>query len=151
MRVHQLSVFLENRSGRLTEVTEALGLAGINITAQCVADSSDYGVLRMVVSDPGRAETLLKARGLSVTLTDVVCLETPNVPGSLHRALALLSTAGVSVDYMYAFAAGDKAFVLVRTGDIERTISVLIAGKQKLLGDHELGMNYGVRVASSEK
>jgi hypothetical protein len=140
MKVQQLSVFLENRSGRLTEVTETLGNAGVNITAQCVADSSDYGVLRMVVSDPVRAAKLLRDRGLSVTLTDVVCLEIPNVPGSLHKALAHLSSAGVSVDYMYAFATGRSALILIRTGDIARTVDVLVAGGQTLVGPRELGM-----------
>jgi hypothetical protein len=150
MKVQQLSVFLENRSGRLTEVTETLGHACINITAQCVADSSDYGVLRMVVSDPVQAAALLRARGLSVTLTDVVCIETPNVPGALHKALEQLSTAGVSVDYMYAFANGQTALVLIRTSDITRTVNVLLAGGQKLVGPRDLGMSYAGAFDPSE-
>jgi hypothetical protein len=150
MIVQQISVFLENRSGRLTEVTETLGHAGINITAQCVADSSDYGVLRMVVSDPVQAAKLLRRRGLSVTLTDVVCLETPNVPGALHKALEHLSNAGVSVDYMYAFANGHTALVLIRTSDIARTVEVLMAGGQKLVGPRELGMVYAEASEPSE-
>ncbi len=138
MIIQQLSVFLENRSGRLTEVTGALASHNINITAQCLAETSDFGVLRMVVSDPQRARTVLSERGFSVTLTDVLCLTTPNVPGALHRALKILSDRGISIDYMYAFAVGDKALVVLRTSDIALSVSTLLEHKQTLLSASDL-------------
>jgi hypothetical protein len=138
MIIKQLSVFLENRSGRLTEVTAALASENINITAQCVADTSDFGVLRMVVSDPERARTVLSARGFSVSLTEVLCLTTPNVPGALHRALEILSNCGISIDYMYAFAVCDKAYVVLRTSDITASVSALLDHQQTLLSTSDV-------------
>jgi hypothetical protein len=138
MIIHQLSVFLENRSGRLTEVTGALASHQINITAQCLAETADFGVLRMVVSDPERARAVLSERGFSVTLTDVLCLTTPNVPGALHRALKILSDRGISIDYMYAFAVGDKALVVLRTSDIALSVSTLLEQKQTLLSASDM-------------
>lgn len=138
MIIKQLSVFLENRSGRLTEVTAALADGNINITAQCVAETSDFGILRMVVSDPERARAVLSERGFSVSLTDVLCLTTPNVPGSLHRALQILSGRGISIDYMYAFAVGDKACVVLRTSDIAASMGALLEQQQTLLSTSEV-------------
>jgi hypothetical protein len=133
MLIKQLSVFLENRSGRLTEVTGALFESQINIVAQCVAESSDFGILRMVVSNPELALSVLRAKGFSVQVTEVLCLTTPNTPGSLHRALQVLSAAGISIDYMYAFAIGDHAFVALRTTDVAKSIEVLRKHEQTLL------------------
>jgi hypothetical protein len=138
MIIKQLSVFLENRSGRLTEVTAALAEHHINITAQCVAETSDFGVLRMVVSDPERARSVLSERGFSVSLTEVLCLTTPNVPGALHRALQILSDQHISIDYMYAFAVGDKAFVVLRTSDIALSVSTLLDQRQTLLSSSDV-------------
>lgn len=138
MIIKQLSVFLENRSGRLTEVTAALSEHHINITAQCVAETSDFGVLRMVVSDPENAREVLSKRGFSVSLTDVLCLTTPNVPGALHRALEILSKRGISIDYMYAFAVGDKAFVVLRTSNIPESVGALLDDKQTLLSSSDV-------------
>src|SRR5512145_685607 len=138
MIIKQLSVFLENRSGRLTEVTGALAEHHVNITAQCVADTSDFGVLRMVVSDPECARRVLSERGFSVSLTDVLCLTTPNVPGALHRALEILSNRGISIDYMYAFAVGEQAFVVLRTSDIARSVTALLEEKQTLLSSSDV-------------
>ncbi len=139
MIIQQLSVFLENRSGRLTEVTGALAEHQINIAAQCVAETSDFGILRMIVSDPELARTVLRARGFSVQLTDVLCLTTPNVPGALHGALQVLSGAGLSIDYMYAFAIRDHAFVALRTNDLQRSIQVLLEHDQTLLRAADIG------------
>jgi hypothetical protein len=91
MIIKQLSVFLENKSGRLTEVTEALASAHINISAFSIADTSEFGILRMIVSKPDEAEKTLKARGISVHITDVVGVIVPDEPGGLHRMLKILS------------------------------------------------------------
>lgn len=139
MIIQQLSVFLENRSGRLTEVTAALAEMQINIAAQCVAETSDFGILRMIVSDPAAARTVLRDKGFSVQLTEVLCLTTPNVPGALHKALQVLSNEGISIDYMYAFAIGDHAFVALRTSELNRSVELLLKHDQRLLEASEIG------------
>jgi len=133
MKIKQLSIFLENKSGRLTEVTEALASAHINISAFSVADTADYGILRMIVSKPEQAEQLLKAKGLSVKITEVIGLVVPNEPGGLHRALQILSSEGISVEYMYAFALSDRATVIIRTEAVQEAITVLQKHKLELL------------------
>jgi hypothetical protein len=138
MIIKQLSVFLENKSGRLTEVTEILGQAGINISALSIADTSEYGILRMVVSNPDLAHLKLKENNFSVSLTDVACLSTPNEPGSLAKALKILSQEKISIEYMYAFSMGEKAFVVIRTENIQRCIDTLQAHKMELLKANEL-------------
>lgn len=133
MKIKQLSIFLENKSGRLTEVTEALASAKINISAFSVADTADYGILRMIVNKPEQAEQLLKAKGLSVHITEVIGLMVPNEPGGLHRALQILSAEGISVEYMYAFVISDRATVIIRTETVEQTITALQKHKMELL------------------
>jgi hypothetical protein len=133
MKIKQLSIFLENKSGRLTEVTEALASAHINISAFSVADTADYGILRMIVNKPEQAEQLLKAKGLSVHITEVIGLVVPNEPGGLHRTLQILSSEGISVEYMYAFALSDRATVIIRTEAVQQTITVLQKHKMELL------------------
>ena len=133
MKIKQLSIFLENKSGRLTEVTEALASAQINISAFSVADTADYGILRMIVNKPEQAEHLLKAKGLSVHITEVIGLMVPNEPGGLHRALQILSSEGISVEYMYAFALSDRATVIIRTETVEQAIAALQKHKMELL------------------
>ena len=138
MKIKQLSIFLENKSGRLTEVTEALASAHINISAFSVADTADYGILRMIVNKPEQAEQLLKAKGLSVKITEVIGLVVPNEPGGLHRALQILSSEGISVEYMYAFALSDRATVIIRTEAVQQTITVLQKHKLELLRASEI-------------
>ena len=138
MKIKQLSIFLENKSGRLTEVTEALASASINISAFSVADTADYGILRMIVSKPEQAEQLLKAKGLSVKITEVIGLVVPNEPGGLHRALQILSSEEISVEYMYAFALSDRATVIIRTEAVQQAITVLQKHKLELLRASEI-------------
>ncbi len=138
MIIQQLSVFLENRSGRLTEVTAALGEQEINISALCIAETSDFGILRMVVSDVNKAEQVLKARGFSVSVTQVICLSIPNQPGAVNKALRILSEASISIEYMYAFAVGATAFVMIRTNDVELSIAVLLKHQLTLVTASEL-------------
>jgi hypothetical protein len=138
MKIKQLSIFLENKSGRLTEVTEALASASINISAFSVADTADYGILRMIVNKPEQAEQLLKAKGLSVKITEVIGLVVPNEPGGLHRALQILSSEEISVEYMYAFALSDRATVIIRTEAVQQAITVLQKHKLELLRASEI-------------
>jgi len=138
MIIKQLSVFLENKSGRLTEVTEILAREGINLSALSLADTSEFGILRMVVSDPETAYKVLKENNYSVNLTDVMCLVTPNEPGSLMRALKIFSEEGVSVEYLYAFSMGDKALTIIKTENVDRAILILVEYKMQLLKASEL-------------
>jgi hypothetical protein len=133
MIIKQLSVFLENKSGRLTEVTEALASAHINISAFSIADTSEFGVLRMIVNKPDEAAKTLKTKGISVHITEVVGLIVPDEPGGLHRALQMLSSEGVSIEYMYAFALNNRATVILRTDTAQQTIAILQKHKMELL------------------
>ena len=138
MIIKQLSVFLENRSGRLTELTEVLGAADINLSALSIAETSDFGIIRMIVSDPEKGLEILKENNFSVNLTDVICLYTPNQPGALSKALRILSKEGISVEYMYAFAIEEDAFVVIRTEKLDQTINVLENHEMELLKASEL-------------
>jgi hypothetical protein len=139
MIIKQLSVFLENKTGRLTEITKTLAENDINISAFSIADTADYGILRMVVGRPELAEQVLKEKGFAVKTTDVVCLIVPNKPGGLYKALQLLSDNGVSIDYMYAFAADpDKASVVIRTDSLSKIIEVLQKHKMELISADDI-------------
>jgi hypothetical protein len=132
MIIKQLSVFLENKSGRLTEVTQTLSDNLINISAFSIADTADYGMVRMIVYKPEEAEKLLKEKGFSVHITDVICLIVPHKPGGLYRALAILSENNISVEYMYAFAVEEEASVIIRTDAINEAIKILQEHKLEL-------------------
>ena len=123
MQIQQLSIFVENKSGRLAEVTELLAGAGIDIRAISATDTSDFGILRLIVSDPERAVPLLRGAGITVSLTDVIAV----VPGAFAKAVRTLADHGINVDYMYAFTSRDlgKACVLLHTSDNEAAVKVL--------------------------
>jgi hypothetical protein len=126
MIIKQLSVFLENKTGRLNEVTQILGNAGINMSAFSVADTSEFGILRMIVSDPEKALKILKEAEFSARLTDVICLNSPNEPGALARALDILSGESVFIEYLYAYSMNDKsANIVLKPDNIEKCIEVL--------------------------
>ena len=138
MLIKQLSIFLENKSGRFTEIANILGDAGINMTAFTVAENSDFGILRIIVSDPDRAKEILREARFAVTVTDVVCLQCPNVPGSLAKTMSILSEAGIFIEYMYAFSFGQAALVVIRPDNLEKCIEVLTHNKLELLAASEL-------------
>jgi hypothetical protein len=138
MIIKQLSIFLENKSGRLTEVTEALAQANINMIAFSVADTAEYGILRIVVNKPEEAEKVLREKDFSVNITDVIGLVVPNEPGGLHRALKILSAEGISIEYMYAFALSNQATVIIRTDAIPQTISALEKHKLELVKANDI-------------
>ena len=110
MKAKQVSVFLENKSGRLNEVAQILGRAGINISAFTVADTSDFGVLRLIVSDPEKTCEVLKEHQFSVRTTDVVLVNSPNRPGALSRMLQILDAEGIFIEYLYAFSMNKNVF-----------------------------------------
>ena len=138
MIIKQLSVFLENTSGRLTEVTQTLADAAINISAFSVADTAEYGLVRLIVSKPEEAQKVLKEKGFSVHINDVIGLVVPHEPGGLHRALKILSNGGISVEYMYAFAMGDRATVIIRTESLQEAIDLLQRQKMELVKTSEI-------------
>ena len=126
MIIKQVSVFLENRSGRLSEVTEILGTADINISAFTIADTSDFGILRMIVSDPAKAKEILKQEGFSVQTTEVLLVKTSNKPGSLTRLLKTINKADSFIEYMYAFSMeGDSAVIVIRPTDVQKCMTIL--------------------------
>jgi len=133
MIIKQLSVFLEDKSGRLTELTKILAENDINITALSIADAADYGIIRMVVGRPERAMTVLKENGFSVNLTDVACLIVPNKPGGLYHALKILADNNINIDYMYAFAINSTASVVIRASSIQDVIDILQKNKLELM------------------
>ena len=135
MMTEQLSVFLENRAGRLAEVTHALAEAGVNIRALSLADTSDFGILRMIVCDHEKAQAVLKAKGFTLGRTSVVAVEVPDTPGGLDSVLQLVSTHGINVEYMYAFVhrAAESAVMIFRFDNVEQTITVLQANNFTIL------------------
>ena len=138
MLAKQLSVFLENKSGRLTEVTEVLGNAGVNLSAMSIADNSDFGILRCIVSDPDKAYKELKAAHFTVKITDVIGFVCPNTSGSLAKVLKHLSDNGIFIEYMYSFANGDVAHVVVRPTNLEACDRVLSEKKVELMAASDL-------------
>jgi hypothetical protein len=138
MLAKQLSIFLENKSGRLTEVTEVLGKAGINLSAMSIADNSDFGILRCIVSDPELGYKVLKEAHFTVKITDVIGSTCPNTPGSLAVVLQCLSDAGVFIEYMYSFSNGDSANVVIRPSDLSLCDKILRSKKIDLLAASDL-------------
>jgi len=132
MIIKQLSVFIEDRSGRLTELTRILAENDINITALSLAETTDYGIVRMVVGRPDLAKDVLEGAGFSVGLTDVVCLRMPDKPGGLYAALRILTDNDINIDYMYAFSNNGVALAVIRAKDIDRVIDVLQQNKMQL-------------------
>ncbi|MFW5773306.1 MAG: ACT domain-containing protein [Tangfeifania sp.] len=137
MRAKQVSVFLENKSGRLNEVAQILGKAGINISAFTVADTSDFGVLRLIVSEPEKAVAVLKEKQFSARITDVVLANTPNKPGALSKMLNILNKEGVFIEYLYAFTMNDEtAVIVIRPSDIDKCIEKLEKHRNELLSNN---------------
>lgn len=130
MWVKQISVFLENKSGRLAAVTRTLGQNDINIRALSIADTSDFGILRLIVNDPSRAYAVLKEAGFTVSETDVIAVEVPDTPGGLADVLDILGAAGANIEYLYAFVSrsSGNALVLMKVGDIEKADQALREG-----------------------
>ena len=127
MHVEQISIFIENKFGRLAEVTRILGDAGINIRTLSLADTSDFGILRLIVNDTEKAKTVLKERGFTVSKTEVVAVEIPDRPGGLADILQCLDAEGINVEYMYAFVerCGENAVMIFRFDETQKAIAAL--------------------------
>lgn len=127
MKVEQISIFIENKSGRLAEITRILGEAGINIRALSLADTSDFGILRLIVNDCVKASTVLKENGFTVNKTEVVAVEVPDRPGGLSAILQALDREEINVEYMYAFVerCGGNAVIIFRFDETDKAIATL--------------------------
>jgi len=134
----QLSVFLENKRGRFTGVARLLGKEGINMTAFTVSENSDFGILRLIVSDTDQAILVLRNNKYAVTEAEVIFLRCPNNPGSLGRVMEIITQAGIFIEYMYAFAEGDSANVVIRPDNLELCVEVLQTNQLELSAINEL-------------
>jgi hypothetical protein len=145
MKLKQLSIFLENAPGRLYEATHALGEAGINLRSLCISDSSDFGVLRILVSDVAKARRVIMERQLPARVDDVVAVEIDDTPGSLARILAPFQEKRVNVEYMYALAGASsgKAVMVFRFNDNDKAIEILRASRIRILDAEAFGMLEG--------
>lgn len=128
MKAEQISVFIENKSGRLAEVTRILGEAQINIRALSLADTSDFGILRLIVNDREKAKTVLKENGFTVAKTEVVAVEVPDRPGGLYQILRQLESVSINVEYMYAFVErlSENAVIIFRFDETDKAIKTLL-------------------------
>ena len=140
MVVSQISVFVENKQGSLSSVTGILAAAGVDIRAFTVADTTDFGILRMIVNDPDRAVEALREGGIAVTKTAVLAVALQDEPGAMHKVMTVLSDNDISVEYGYAFISRRKetAYILVKVSEIERAAEILIAAGMSLAGAEEV-------------
>ena len=140
MLVKQISVFLENKSGRLAEVTRTLRSNRIDIRALYIADTTEYGILRMIVDKPDDAVALLKENGFTVSTTNVIAIAIEDTPGTLDIALEILSDNAISVEYLYAFVGRTNAdaIVVIRVENPEKAIDVLEKEKIRVIGSKEV-------------
>lgn len=140
MKVEQISIFLENKSGRLAEVTDVLAQNGINIRALSLADTADFGILRLIVNDTERAKKVLKDNGFTVGKTEVIAIVVPDRPGGLAGILKALDGEKINVEYMYAFVrkTGENAIIIFRFDELEKAITVLQKAGVKILKGEEV-------------
>jgi hypothetical protein len=140
MKVEQITIFLENQSGRLAEVATILADAGVNIRALALADSADFGILRLIVNDSEKAQQVLRAQGFTMAKTEVVAVEVPDQPGGLARMLRTLKANQVNVEYMYAFVhkSAVNATIIFRFDDLEKAIQCLQQAGIRILQGEEI-------------
>ena len=140
MKVEQISIFLENKPGPLAEVTRILGEAGINIRALSLADTKDFGILRLIVNDNEKAKEVLSQKGFTVRKTEVVAVVVPDRPGGLAEILKILADSSVNVEYLYAFVqhSGKDAIIIFRFDETDRAIEVLSQKKLRILKGPEV-------------
>jgi hypothetical protein len=140
MTAIQISVFLENKSGRLSEVTQVLARADINIRALSLAETIDYGVLRLIVNKPKEAKAALTEAGFTVTETEVIAVAMPDRPGALAKLVDLVTRKSLNIEYCYAFVAkrADNAVVIFRVDDARKAMAALQEGGAHVLSAAEL-------------
>ncbi len=135
MNVKQLSVFIENKAGRVSEVTETLGAAGVNIRGFSVSDTADYGIVRLIVDDPDAGRSALQDAGFTVKVSEVLCLNLPDHPGGLASVLKIVSEAGVNIEYVYSLI---STYVVINVADIDRATGLLQGRPVVLVSQEEI-------------
>ncbi len=140
MKLKQLSVFLENKHGRLRELCAVLAENGINIITLSLADTEQFGILRLIVKEHNHAKTLLEEKGFVAKLTDVIAIEVSDQPGGLSEILRIEENSGIGVEYMYAFTikSGENAVLLFRFDDMDKAVAALQNAHLNILGSVEL-------------
>ena len=140
MAIKQLSVFVENKQGSLHEITDALAKANINLRSMSVADTSNYGIVRIIADDPNKAKELLDKEGHAANIRLVNAFAVPDQPGGLAKVLSLLEGNGVDIEYMYALITSEsgKAYSVMRTGNTEETDNILTENGIELLVEEKL-------------
>jgi len=128
MKTKQISIFIENRSGRLAKITTALGNANVNIRAMSLADTSDFGILRLLVNNTQKAKATLVDHGFTVRISEVIAVAIPDIPGALGNLLSIMEHAGLNVEYMYAFVEKnmDQAVIIFHFDDTDKAIETLM-------------------------
>lgn len=138
MTIHQLSIFIENRSGTLIKVLDALKQANIQIVASTIADTAEYGIYRLICSEPLRAFEELKKAGVAVALSDVLALELDDEPGRAADAVKAFSEAGISITYMYTFLLKGKGILVFRTDNRPKALEVILSNHLKYIAEEDL-------------
>lgn len=138
MTVHQISIFVENKSGTLLRVLDLFKDAGIQLIASTISDTVEYGIYRVICSDPSKAYEVLKAAGISASMSEVFAITLDNQPGRAADAVRVLSQAGIGISYLYSFLLGGKGILVFRTDDAERTKEVILRERLASLDDEAL-------------
>lgn len=140
MFIKQLSVFIENKEGRLDEVLNNLSEGGVNLLSASLADTTDYGVLRLIAAEPDKAKDILKTAGFTARIDEVIAVVVPDAVGSLARVISMLHKGGINISYIYGLSInGDGAPIAIKTDNNEKAASILEAANVKTLGADEIG------------
>lgn len=139
MIIKQLSIFVENKKGRLAEITKAIAAADVDIRALSIADTTDFGILRLIVNKPEEAAIALKEKGITVSVTNVIAVGINDTPGAFSVPMQILADADIDVEYMYAFITrkSEKAYVILRVADNNEAAKVLADNGVELLSEDE--------------
>jgi hypothetical protein len=135
VNVKQLSVFIENKAGRVSEITDVLGKSDVNIRGFSVSDTADYGIVRLIVDDPDKGRVALQDAGFTVKESEVICLNLPDHPGGLASVLKDVAAAGVNIEYVYSLI---STYVVINVADIDRAVSLLKSAPVVLVSQEEI-------------
>lgn len=144
MFIKQLSVFMENKPGRLAEITQVLSDNNIDMRAISIADTTDFGILRMIVDDPVHAEAVLRANHMTASMTDVIAVSIDDTVGAFSKVISLLKDKEISIEYIYSFIGeqSSKAVIVIKTNDCERSVAILQEGGIKVLSAEDFNGLY---------
>jgi len=140
MYVQQISVFIENRPGKLKAFAKLLGENGIDLVALCIADTTNFGILRCIVCDLEKAVEVINGAGYTAHVTDVLGVSVPDVPGGMARAIAIMTDAGISIEYVYSFVrgAGNNALLIFRVDKLELAAEVLMKNGVAMISQEQV-------------